>query len=132
MTKTRKILYWVATGWLALGMLSTGIVQLCKIAEGQGGADMMARLGYPAYLLPMLGTCKILGVVAILMPRLPLLKEWAYAGFVFIMCGALFSHIITGEPVREMLPSLLLLVLTFLSWYLRPAGRKIISANFNN
>jgi len=129
MTKTKKIIYWIATIWLALGMVSTGAVQLFKAKEGQGGLDMLTHLGYPAYLLMILGTWKILGVVAILIPKFPLVKEWAYAGFFFVMTGAIFSHTAAGDSVIELLPSLLLLILTATSWYFRPPNRKIISAN---
>ncbi|AHM62784.1 hypothetical protein D770_22695 [Flammeovirgaceae bacterium 311] len=125
MTKRNKIIYWVSTVWLALGMLSTGIVQLLKLEEE---ADNIAQLGYPLYLLTLLGIWKILGVVAILIPKAPLLKEWAYAGFFFAMSGATFSRIASGDSVNEIFPSLLLLILTVVSWYFRPADRKIISA----
>jgi DoxX-like protein len=121
-----KITYWIATLWLALGMVATGLVQLSKGKAGQGGLDMITHLGYPAYLLSILGVWKILGVVALLIPKFPLLKEWAYAGFFFIMTGAILSHIIMGDPATELLPSLLLLLLTVTSWYFRPANRKII------
>jgi uncharacterized membrane protein YphA (DoxX/SURF4 family) len=124
MTKRNKIIYWISTIWLALGMLSTGIVQLQKL---QADVDLMTRLGYPIYLLTMLGIWKILGVVAVLIPRFPLLKEWAYAGFFFAMSGALFSHIASGSPMAEIFPPLLLLTLTVVSWYFRPADRKTIS-----
>ena len=126
MTKRNKIIYWISTSWLALGMLSTGIVQLFKAKDGQGGVDMITHLGYPVYLLTLLGTWKILGAVALLIPKFPLLKEWAYAGFFFIMLGAAFSHIASGDSVIEIFPSLLLLILIVVSWYYRPAGRKII------
>lgn len=126
MTKRNKIIYWIATIWLALGMLSTGVVQLIKAKEGQGGVDMITHLGYPTYLLTIIGIWKILGVVALLIPRNPLLKEWAYAGFFFIMTGALFSHIALGDPVVELIPSVLLLALTITSWYFRPTDRKLI------
>ncbi len=126
MTKRNKIIYWIATIWLALGMLSTGIVQLFKAKDGQGGVDMITHLGYPVYFLTLLGIWKILGVVAVLIPKFPLLKEWAYAGFFFVMSGAIFSHIASGDPVSEIFPSLLLLILTVVSWYFRPADRKII------
>ena len=129
MTKRNKIIYWIATIWLALGMLSTGIVQLFKGKAGQGGVDMITHLGYPVYLLTILGIWKILGVVAVLIPKFPLLKEWAYAGFFFVMSGAIFSHIASGDSVNEIFPSLLLLILTVVSWYFRPADRKIISVN---
>ena len=125
MTKKNKIIYWIATIWLALGMLSTAALQLFKEKEGQGGVDMITHLGYPVYLLTILSIWKILGVVAVLIPKFPLLKEWAYAGFFFIMSGAIFSHIALADPVIELFPSLLLLILTVVSWYFRPADRKI-------
>ncbi len=124
MTKTNKIIYWIATVWLSLGMVSTGALQLLKGKTGAGGLDMMEHLGYPGYFLTILGAWKILGVAAILVPKLPLLKEWAYAGFFFAMSGAVFSHIAAGSA-SQLFPSLLLLVLTLLSWYFRPANRKL-------
>ncbi|MEP7251683.1 MAG: DoxX family protein [Ginsengibacter sp.] len=129
MTKRNKIIYWMATVWLSLGMVSTGLVQLFKAKEGPGGIDSLTELGYPAYLLTLLGTCKILGVIAVLIPNFPLLKEWAYAGFFFIMSGAIYSHIASGDPVKEIFPAMLLSFLAFISWYFRPADRKIILAN---
>jgi uncharacterized membrane protein len=126
MTKRNKIIYWIATIWLALGMLSTGVVQLFKMKED---VDFILDLGYPIYFLTILGVWKILGVVALLIPKIPLLKEWAYAGFFFAMSGAVFSHIASGNSVNEIFPSLLLLILAVVSWYFRPADRKIISLN---
>ena len=132
MKKTNKIIYWVATIWLALGMDSTGAVQLLKAKEGQGGVDMITHLGYPVYMLTIIGVWKILGVIALLLPKTPLVKEWAYAGFFFIMTGAIFSHIASGDPVKEIFPSLLLLVLTLVSWYFRPSDRKLNSSTSLN
>ena len=129
MTKRNKIIYWIATIWLALGMLATGTGQLFKMKNGQGGEDMITHLGYPVYLLTLLGVWKILGAVAVLIPKFPLLKEWAYAGFFFMMSGAVFTHIAAGNSISEIFPSLLLLILTFVSWYFRPADRKLILAN---
>lgn len=125
MKKIDKITYWVATIWLSLGMISTGLVQLLRAKEGQGGLDSLTHLGYPVYLLTILGAWKILGVVAILIPKFALVKEWAYAGFFFMMSGAIFSHIAAGDGLSEIFPSLLLLVLTVVSWYFRPANRKV-------
>ena len=121
MTKRTKIIYWIATAWLSLGMLSTGIVQLIKLKEE---VENITQLGYPAYILTLLGIWKFLGVIAILIPRFPLLKEWAYAGFFFAMSGAIFSHLVAGNGAKELFGPTLLLVLTILSWYLRPATRK--------
>jgi DoxX-like family len=123
MSKRDKIIYWIATLWLALGMLSTGAVQLLKAKAGAGGVNSVTHLGYPTYFLTILGIWKVLGVVAILIPKFPLLKEWAYAGFFFAMSGAIFSHLASGSTVGEILPSALLLVLTVISWYFRPADR---------
>jgi len=133
MTKTKKIIYWIATLWLSLGMFATGLVQLFRMqsegAVAPPGVYGITHLGYPVYFLTILGVWKILGVVAVLIPGFPLLKEWAYAGFFFIMSGAIFSHIAVGDPINEMWPSALLLVLTVVSWYFRPTSRKIASAH---
>jgi len=123
MNRRAKIIYWIATLWLSLGLLSTGIVQLFHV---DADVAFIIRMGYPAYILTLLGAWKILGVVALLLPKFPLLKEWAYAGCFFTMTGALFSHIVLGDPLSEIFPPLLLLVLTVTSWYFRPADRKII------
>ena len=85
MTKGNKIIYWIATVWLALGMLATGTLQLFK-AKAEGalappGVYGITHLGYPIYFLTILGVWKILGAVAVLIPKFPLLNEWAYAGF---------------------------------------------------
>lgn len=123
MTKRNKIIYWVATCWLALGMASTGVVQFIQLKEEK---EMMAHLGYPIYFLTILGIWKLLGVVALLVPKFPLVKEWAYAGFFFAMSGAIFSHLASGDKdVLSYFGPTLLLVLTVTSWYFRPADRKI-------
>ena len=123
MTKRNKIIYWIATLWLSLGMLSTGIVQLLKTEKE---VDLMTHLGYPVYFLTIIGCWKILGVIAVLIPKFPILKEWAYAGFFIAMSGAIISHFLAGSEAREIFGPSLLLVLTLVSWYFRPAGRKLI------
>lgn len=123
MKKRNKIIYWIATIWLALGMTSTGVVQLMQIEEE---TKSMERLGYPVYLLTLLGIWKILGVVAILIPKFTLVKEWAYAGFFFVMTGAVYSHLAVNDPAAELFGPGLLLVLTVLSWYFRPESRKAV------
>ncbi|WP_025142010.1 DoxX family protein [Pedobacter jeongneungensis] len=127
MTKRNKIIYWIATVWLSLGMLSTGIVQLLKV---KGEVALFTQLGYPIYFLTLLGIWKVLGVIAILIPKFTLLKEWAYAGFFFAMSGAVFSHIaVADHSFSGYFGPMLLLVLIVLSWYFRPAERKIVSTN---
>ena len=125
--KAGKIIYWIATAWLSLGMLSTGIVQLLHVKDE---VAFILELGYPVYFLTILGASKILGVVAVLIPGYPLLKEWAYAGFFFTMAGAIFSHLLAGNSLQEIAPPLLLLVLTVVSWYFRPVDRKVIAVNY--
>lgn len=127
MEKRNKIIYWIATLWLALGMTSTGIVQLIKMDEE---VKNFSTLGYPLYLMSILGVWKILGVIAILIPKFPLLKEWTYAGFFFAMSGAAISHIIIGDNSTTLIGPILLLILTIISWYLRPASRKTVPANY--
>lgn len=124
MKKSHKIIYWVATLWLSLGMVSSGIVQFIRLDEE---VQMISRLGFPLYFLSLLAVWKFLGVITILAPKLPLLKEWAYAGFFFAMTGALYSHIAVSDAPFESFGPSLLIVLTVVSWYFRPADRKIQS-----
>lgn len=134
MKRSYKVIYWIATGFLFFAMLAGGIQQLLQIG---GYVEIVVdNLGYPMYFLSILGTWKILGVIVLLMPRLPVVKEWAYAGFFFAMSGAMVSHISMGQGFGEIFPSLILLIVTVISWYFRPPDRRIISSkkmeSFNN
>jgi hypothetical protein len=91
-------------------------------------AGEMMTLGYPAYVMTILGIAKLLGVGALLIPGRPLLKEWAYAGFTFNMLGATASHLFVGDPMSETLPPLVLLCLGAVSYQLRPASRRLAAA----
>lgn len=122
MEKRNKIIYWIVTIFLSIGMLAGGTQQMLQIG---GYNEIVTSLGYPLYLLSILGVWKILGVIAILIPKFPLLKEWAYAGFFFAMSGAFISHIVVGQGFVEAVPSLILMTVTILSWHFRPADRKI-------
>lgn len=124
MTKRNKIIYWVATLWLALGMTTTGIVQLL---QSKDETDRMSHLGYPIYLLTLLGIWKLLGVTAVLIPKFPLLKEWTYAGFFFAMSGAIVSHFAANDSAKDFFGPALLLILTIISWYFRPLERKTVT-----
>lgn len=126
MTKRNKKIYWIATLWLSLGMVSTGVVQLLKVKEE---TVLFTNLGYPLYLMTILAIWKFLGVIAVLIPKFPLLKEWAYAGFFFAMSGAVFSHLAHGDGAKEFFGPILLLILTVVSWYFRPEDRKTTSVN---
>src|SRR5262245_21246723 len=88
--------YWVVTGLMAAFMLMASVPDVLRLPEA---VEIFGHLGYPTYLLPFLGTAKILGVVAVLVPGFDRLKEWAYAGLVFDIAGALYSHLAVGDPV---------------------------------
>lgn len=122
MNKRHNIIYWIATIWLALAMLASGIQQIFTIG---GFVEIMAHLGFPVYFSMIIGIWKLLGVTAILLPRLSLLKEWAYAGFCFILSGAVLAHLTMGDNAKELFAPAFLLVLTVISWYYRPTSRKI-------
>jgi uncharacterized membrane protein YphA (DoxX/SURF4 family) len=126
MSKRNRIIYWIATIWLSLGLASGGVFQLMKMEDA---VKSFAHLGYPAYLLTILGIWKLLGVVAILIPKFPLVKEWAYAGMFFVITGAMISHIVMGDKFAEIFPSVLTMVLVIVSWYFRPADRKLSPNN---
>jgi hypothetical protein len=132
MSKRNKIIYWISTLWLCLGMAATGITQLMqKPSDGAlspPGVYGITQLGYPVYLLTIIGVWKMLGVIAMLVPNFALLKEWTYAGFIFLLTGALYSHVATHHALAELFPSVLLLALTVVSWYFRPASKKVIPA----
>ena len=122
---TRTLIYWIATLVLASGLVGSGAQQLLRV-EGEGAlappfAWGIVRLGYPLYVLTILGVWKLLGAVVLLVPGVPLLKEWAYAGVFFLLTGALFSHVASGHAWPELVPAGVLLALTLLSWSFRPA-----------
>jgi uncharacterized membrane protein len=123
MSKTNKIIYWVSTIFLALGMLAGGLQQLFQTG---GYVAIITHLGYPKYFISIIGAWKVLGVITILIPGVRILKEWAYAGFFFVMSGAVISHLAMGETIKEIYPSLTLLIFTVISWYFRPTDRKIV------
>ncbi len=127
MEKRNKIIYWIATALLAFGMLGSGLAQIIHSKEM---IDIVVPLGYPLYFMNIIGTWKLLGVIAILVPRFRLVKEWAYAGFFFLMTGAFISHLASGDTsIKGLIGPFMQTVFIILSWYFRPADRKIIVAN---
>ena len=87
--------YWVITGLMAVFMMLGAVPDVLQVPEA---VAFFAHLGYPAYLLPFLGTAKCLGVAAVLAPVAPRLKEWAFAGLFFDVSGAVYSHMSVGDP----------------------------------
>jgi DoxX-like protein len=127
MTKGKLITYWVATALLSFGMLGSGLAQ---IFHAQAMIDLIVPLGYPLYFLSIIGVWKVLGVIAILLPGFKLVKEWAYAGLFFVMTGAVVSHLASGDyGIQGIIGPLMQTIFVILSWYFRPADRKIISVN---
>jgi len=127
MAKRNKIIYWIATALLCFGMLASGLSQIFHAKEM---VDLIVPLGYPLYFLYIIGFWKVLGVIAILIPRFKLLKEWAYAGFFFLMTGAIISHLASGDDsLKAIIGPFMQTIFIILSWYFRPADRKIIFAN---
>jgi DoxX-like protein len=124
--KSQLIWYWIITALLSISIFFGGLAQALQLKEVLIGFQ---PLGYPAYFISLIGIWKMLGVVAILIPKFPLLKEWAYAGLFFTMSGAVISHIASNDIHPQIISPFVLAVFTLLSWYLRPAGRRIVSVN---
>jgi len=122
----RTIGYWITTGLVALAFLAGGAMDLSGSPEVVQG---LAHLGYPAYFATLLGAWKVLGAAAVLAPKLPLIKEWAYAGFVFDLTGASVSHAASGDGFPQIVTPLVLLALVAASWALRPASRRLIASS---
>jgi uncharacterized membrane protein YphA (DoxX/SURF4 family) len=139
-SRARMIAYWISTGYVALAMFYGGLAEVLDAAMGLelssiGIATVVAVLGYPPYVVYITGIGKVLGAIAIVVPRFPRLKEWAYAGLVFNMAGALLSWLVVtvidgvpvpegyGSPVFHVVNALHLIVIIGVSWALRPESR---------
>lgn len=125
MKKRQQIWYWIITSILSFCIFFGGLFQA---VQAQGVVQGFKPLGYPTYFISIIGVWKVLGVIAILIPKSPLLKEWAYAGIFFAMTGAVISHIASDDVKVQIIAPILLAVFTVLSWYLRPADRRLIPA----
>ncbi len=115
--------YWLATGVFCLAMAAGGTLNLLR-AEVQ--KESITALGYPVYLMSILGVAKVLGVTALLIPGAPRLKEWAYAGFTFDLLGASASHAVVGDPLMETALPLIILSIAIASYCLRPSSRRLL------
>ncbi len=122
--KLKTVSYWVATGLVALQFVVGGVFGLVRPPEALAGIE---HLGYPAYFSLLLGGWKILGALALLAPRYPRLKEWAYAGIFFDLTGAAFSHAAVGDGPADIVVPLVLVALLYASWALRPASRTLLA-----
>jgi len=124
-SKTLKtVTYWVSTGLLALDFVVGGLFQIVRSAEA---VQAFAHLGYPGYFVTLLGVWKILGGVALLAPGLPRLKEWAYAGIFYDVTAAVVSVVAVGDGWGPATLPIAFVVLTLVSWALRPTSRTLSS-----
>jgi DoxX-like family len=118
----KKYAYWIFTGLAVLWLAPSGVVDTMRLPAV---IAILARLGYPAYLAPILGICKLLAIAAILYPRTRLLREWAYAGITFDLLGAFVSHLVVHDPILTALTPLLVLAFALGGYLMRPEYLKL-------
>ena len=125
----KTISYWVTTVLIALETFAGGIVDLIhgqtNVFSGMPVVDIVTGLGYPVYLLTILGIWKLCGSLTLIVPGLPRLKEWAYAGIIFELTGAIASWLAIGDKTGQFIAPLVLSIIAFSSWALRPPSRML-------
>ncbi len=124
--KKNKIIYWVSTALVSLVMMGSGIAQMLHTKAMD---ELINHVGYPLYFMYIIGVWTIIEVFAILITKYPLIKEWAYVGFFFLMTGALISHLASGDSGIAVFVPLLQTIFIILSWHFRPTNRKLILKN---
>ena len=123
-TRTKTIAYWASTAIIAFVLLSGGLAYLAHQSDAAAG---IAQLGYPSYVLAILGAWKLAGGLVVLAPALPRLKEWAYAGTVFDLTGAAASHLARGNDLRHVIVPIALAIVALVSWATRPGRRRLVA-----
>jgi hypothetical protein len=118
----RTVGYWTCTALVAFAFVSGGVVYVMRAPHALEG---LQQLGYPVHFMVLLGVWKLLGGIAILLPRLPLVKEWAYAGILFDLTGASAAHVAMASDLRHVVVPLVIAALAAASWALRPASRRL-------
>ncbi|MEM7153018.1 MAG: DoxX family protein [Myxococcota bacterium] len=121
-SKGRVIGFWVLTALIVLSQGASGVMDLMGAEELVKG---VTDLGYPVYILKILGPAKLAGAIVLALPKFPRLKEWAYAGFAIDFLGATASHGLNGDPADKLLPPLVIFGLLMGSYFLRPADRRL-------
>jgi apolipoprotein N-acyltransferase len=119
--RLRVVAYWVVS---APVLAETAVGIQWDLARIPYVLDVLDRLGFPHYFATILGISKILALVALLLPRTPRLKEWAYAGLTFVYAGAAACHVAVGDELGAVLTPLVLAAITLASWALRPPSRR--------
>jgi uncharacterized membrane protein YphA (DoxX/SURF4 family) len=120
-SRIKVIAYWVTTSIIVLQSAAGALLDLTRNPDF---TKILNELGYPLYLLTILGIWRTLGAIALIVPRFARLKEWAYAGLVFDFTGAGASHLFVGDVKGAILP-FIFAGITFVSWALRPPSRKL-------
>jgi uncharacterized membrane protein YphA (DoxX/SURF4 family) len=120
-TRLRNSAYWITTGILAAECVVGGVMGGLKLSPFR---DTAVHLGYPTYFMALLGACYVVAGLVLLAPRLPRVKEWAYAGLVFNYTGALASHIAVGDDAKTLVAPTVFVAITAASWALRPPTRR--------
>jgi len=127
-TRGRTIAYWVTTVLVAAESMLGGVWDILQIPYVRADID---KLGYPAYFLVIIGVWKLLGAVAVLVPRFPRLKEWAYAGMFFNYTGAVASHLAVGDGAESVAYPIIMTGLVVASWALRPSARRDLARSIS-
>lgn len=122
----KKLGYWASTGLLAFFLLANAAM---KLSGAEPLVESMKALGYPTYLLTILGSWYLAGAIALLAPGFAKVKEWAYAGITFAFTGAFASHVLAGEPIGTALPAVVALGLAAASYLLLPARTEASEAS---
>jgi hypothetical protein len=120
---TRLVIYWLFTIMVSFEMVAGALWDLMKLEFVKAAS---AHLGYPEYMGTIIGVPRIPCALALLAPRFPRLKEWAYAGAFFIYMGAAASQYLTAAGPKQWIPPLIFAAITMVSWALRPASRRLI------
>lgn len=111
-----KTIYWIVTGLITAGLTFGSVFNVMSAPEAV--ALIVTRLGYPPYVVPLVGVMKILACIVILLPGFIRLKEWAYCGLIIDLGGAVYSHIAIGAPVAEWAPLFIFIGLILASYFL--------------
>lgn len=120
--RRRIILYWVATVFVGGNSIAAGAMDVLRMQPLFG---ILLHLGYPAYFATLLGVWKVLGGLALLAPRAPRLKEWAYAGLFIDFTAAFTAHLAVGDGAAQLAGPILSTLLLVASWALRPPSRRL-------
>jgi uncharacterized membrane protein YphA (DoxX/SURF4 family) len=120
--RIRNVAYWTSTIFGPASFVIGGVLHLTRSEQVM---TTLSHLGYPQYFAAILGVSKLLGAIVVVLPRLPRLKEWAYAGFVFDLAAASGSRAAVGDSAADIVAPLGFLALVLASWALRPSSRKL-------